>query len=123
MKSLIPAIFIASGLFLVEQARSQNDPPAQTRPPGQSDPRFNKFSEDLNLTEQQKPKIQAIFQEMQQKIQAAVLQAKTNADAQLQSVLTPEQYQKLETMFQQQQQRLDQHSGHNETNRTQNSQQ
>jgi Spy/CpxP family protein refolding chaperone len=117
MKNLIPAIFVAAALFVVSQARSQNDAPAQPPPQGQADQRFNKFSEDLILTDQQKPQVQAIFQEMQQKIQAAVVEAKTNADSQLQSVLTPQQYQKLQNMFEPQQQRFEHRRGH-ETNST-----
>ncbi len=58
--------------------------------------RFNRLSDELDLTADQKPKVQAIFEELRIKIE----DARTNADTELQGVLTPEQYQKLQNHWQ-----------------------
>lgn len=56
--------------------------------------RFDRFSEKLNLTEDQKPKVKAILDDWH----AAMKEARTNAHNQLKAVLTPEQYQKFQSM-------------------------
>jgi len=123
MKRIVPVIIAATGLLLAGQVQSQPTPPTPPPPRGDSGQHFNKLSQELNLSDQQKPQVQAIFQEMTQKIQAAVEQARTNADSQLQGVLTSDQYQKLQNMWEQHQQKFERHWGHGDTNTTDNAQQ
>lgn len=51
---------------------------------------------ELNLNTNQQSRVQAVIAETREKIRMAVQQAMTNADAQLQRILTPEQYKKLQ---------------------------
>jgi Spy/CpxP family protein refolding chaperone len=121
MKRILPVLIAATGLLVAIQAEAQsNEPPVP--PAGHAERHFNMLSQELNLTPQQKPQVQAILQEMRQKIRAAVQEARTNADSQLQQVLTQDQYQKLQNIWQQHPHR---HWGHNnmETNDTENAEQ
>lgn len=61
--------------------------------------KLNWLSQSLNLNDQQKTNVQNIFGNMIQEIGAAVLQARTNADTQLQQVLTPDQFQRLQNIM------------------------
>ncbi len=63
------------------------------------DQRMNYLAQQLNLTDQQKANVQAVFEQMRDSITTAVQEARTNADGQLQRVLSPEQYQKLQTLW------------------------
>ncbi|HYG35894.1 MAG TPA: hypothetical protein VEC99_13975 [Clostridia bacterium] len=72
---------------------------------------LSRLSEALNLTEEQKPQVQAVFDETREKIEAAVQEARTNAETKLQGILTAEQYEKLQDMFKQHQRRMEQHWG------------
>lgn len=106
MKKLTTILVALSGLLCGGPVQSQTNNAA---PPGgqpgwrseSADERFNRLSQELNLTEEQKAKVRATFDETRQKIQAAVEEARSNAEAQLQSVLTPDQYQKLQNLWQQ----------------------
>lgn len=114
------ALFVAAaGLISAGQAQAQNANPAPPPPMGphgghgmmSPDERMNRLSQELNLTDQQKTNVEAVFDNMREKIQTAVEQAKTNADTQLQGILTPEQYQKLQSMWEQRQQQFHHHPG------------
>lgn len=75
------------------------------------------LAQELSLTDQQKTNVQAVFEQMRQQMQAAFGEAKTNADTQLQQILTPEQYQKMQAMWQQREHHWRQgHGGTGETN-------
>lgn len=98
--TVVAAGAIASLSYIYAQTDT-NAPPVPPPPSGQQQQqqggeRFNRLSEELNLTEDQKPKVQAIFEQLRTSIE----EAKTNAETQLQAVLTPEQYQKLQSHWQ-----------------------
>jgi Spy/CpxP family protein refolding chaperone len=103
MKKIATTFMAVAGLLSLSQVQAQTAPPAP--PPDHHEgwramtpeERFNRFSEELNLTEEQKPKVKGVFDEMRQKVQAA----RTNADSELQGILTPEQYQKMQSMWEQ----------------------
>ena len=108
---IIYTLTLAALLPLGQLHAQPGNPPEPPGMPGQTnseggwgkmtpEERFQHFSDKLGLTEDQKPKVQAIFEDWHAKMQ----DAKTNAEAQLQEVLTPEQYQKFESMRQ--------HKGH-----------
>jgi len=112
------AIFVAAaGLVSASAAQNPNANPAPpTRPGGPHgmmtpQEQMNRLSQELNLSEQQKTNVEAVFDDMRQKLQTAVEAAKTNADARLQRILTPEQYQKLQGMWEQHQRSFEQRSG------------
>lgn len=84
------------------QDTTTNAPPADHHKGDMSpEGHMNALSQQLNLTEDQKTKVQAVFNQMRQQMQTAFETAKTNADTQLQTILKPEQYQQLQAMFQQ----------------------
>ncbi len=56
------------------------------------------LSEELNLTEQQRTNVLAVFEQMREKMELFALDLQSNADKQLQRILTPEQYQKLQSL-------------------------
>jgi Spy/CpxP family protein refolding chaperone len=67
--------------------------------------RFEQLSERLQLTPEQKTKVQQIFGETREQLRALrkeseprVHEIRSQADAQLQQVLTPEQWQQFQTM-------------------------
>ena len=106
MKRFTAVIIVITGLLAGGRLLSQNNnaapPMGHNGMHGQTpEERFNKLSEELNLSEDQKAKVQSTFEETRQKIQAAIIEARSNADAQLQQVLSPEQYQKLQNLWQQ----------------------
>ena len=79
--------------------------------------RFEHLSEELNLTEDQKPKVKAIIDDWH----AAMMEAKTNAETQLEAALTPEQYQKFQSMMEHKKHHLHMGGGmQGETNEDQN---
>ena len=105
MKKLTTVLVALSGLLCGAQVQSQtnNAAPPMGHPGGRGespDERFNRLSQELNLSEDQKAKVRATFEETRQKIQAAIEEARSNAEAQLQSVLSSEQYQKLQNLWQ-----------------------
>ncbi len=110
--------FCASGAFLHAQAQT----PAPPAPPSQSFTNDtetpvpapdNGRSEDgarngdrlaglanaLGLTEEQRTQVQTIFDDMRQKIETAVEEARTQANTDLQKILSADQYQKLQGMM------------------------
>ncbi len=106
MKRYAAVLIAIAGLLAGGQVRSQtnNTPPPMGHYGGRGmspDERFNKLSEKLNLNDDQKAKVRATFEDTRQKIQAAIEEARSNADTQLQTVLSPEQYQKLQSLWQQ----------------------
>ena len=117
MKKLSAVVMVCAGLLTAGAVYSKSQDPAAPSP-NQSmrdqaqQQRLDKLSQELNLTEDQKAKVQATFDETRQKIEAAIDEARTNADAQLQQILTPQQYQKLQSMWHQHQQQW-QHGGSN----------
>lgn len=111
MKKLTIVLVALGGLLCGASVHSQTNnmapPMGQPGMRGESpDERFNRLSQELNLSEDQKAKVQATFEQTRQKIQAAIEEARSNAETQLQSVLTPEQYQKLQSMWQQHEHRM-----------------
>ncbi len=76
--------------------RQQASPGGNTR---EEQPRS--LGEELNLTAQQRTNVLAVFEETQKKIEAAVQDLSSNADRQLQRILTPQQYQKLQALSKQ----------------------
>src|SRR5919106_1749895 len=73
------------------------------RPPPRD--RFEQLSERLQLSPEQKTKVQQIFGETREQLRALrreseprVHEIRSQADAQLQQVLTPEQWQQFQTM-------------------------
>jgi Spy/CpxP family protein refolding chaperone len=75
---------------------------ARRPPPGD---RFEQLSERLQLSSEQKTKVQQIFGETREQLRALrreseprVHEIRSQADAQLQQVLTPEQWQQFQTM-------------------------
>jgi len=105
MKMLIAT----ASLLMAAQVLPQNSSPGPLpQSVQQGNPAFGRLSEVLNLTEQQKPEVQAILQEMEESIR----QAKTNADAKLLWVLYPAQYDKYQSLlFRQERQRFEQSQG------------
>lgn len=102
IKTVIPGLIAAAGLLSLSQVQAQTN---NATPPmgnhgwhGAKTPeeRLNRLSERLNLTDEQKSKVQAVFETMHQQIQ----EVKTNADTQLQQILTPEQYQEFQNLRQ-----------------------
>lgn len=59
---------------------------------------MERLGQELKLSDTQKNKVQNVFQETRKKIQSAVQEAMTNADTELQQILTPQQYQKLQSL-------------------------
>jgi Spy/CpxP family protein refolding chaperone len=107
LKVLTRLFATATGLLMLSSASAQippavSPPSAQSEPPAATTPqeRFNHLSEDLDLSDAQKPKVRAIFEQTRQQLQAAMQQVQSNAQAQLQDVLTPEQYQKFQSLWQ-----------------------
>ncbi len=101
----MPGLLAVSTLLGIAATPAPTNNPAspQRRPgPQRSAPATgsDRLSEELNLTEDQKTKVQAVFDEMRQKVQTAILEARTNADTELHQILSPEQYQKLQDMLQ-----------------------
>jgi Spy/CpxP family protein refolding chaperone len=114
MKRFAVILIAVSGLLSAALVQSQTNAPAP--PMGQyggrgmtHEERMNKLSEELNLTEEQRTNVQAVFDDMRQKIQAAVEEAKSNADTQLQGILTTDQYQKLQSMWMEHQHHYEHH--------------
>ena len=67
--------------------------------------RFEQMSEQLQLTDDQKPKVQQIFSDTREQLRALrresepkVTEIRRQADGRLQTVLTPEQWQKFQTI-------------------------
>lgn len=72
---------------------------------GERHDRFQQMAERLQLTEDQKPKVQEIFSDTREQLRALrkeseprVDEIRRHADGRLQTVLTPEQWQKFQTM-------------------------
>ena len=115
IKTVIPGLIAAAGLLSLSQVQAQTN---NATPPmgnhgwhGSKTPeeRMNRLSEKLNLTDEQKTKVQAVFEDMWQQMG----EAKSNANTQLQQILTPEQYQELQNMKQRKHHRH--HHGDEET--------
>ncbi|MGH7971830.1 MAG: hypothetical protein ACREIC_24215 [Limisphaerales bacterium] len=103
-KSLISAWIAAAGMAAFSHCQAQTNSNAiGTSPPHQqgrveADDPMDRLGQELKLSDAQKNKVQNVFHETRQKIQSAVQEAMTNADNELQRILTPEQYQKLQSL-------------------------
>jgi Spy/CpxP family protein refolding chaperone len=117
-KTLMIATLAVGSLFasgLPSQAQDNtNTPPANTPPPGgmRQRPNFDTIAKQLELTDDQKPKVKAVFDEMQQKqkdlrADTSVAQAdkrakakeiRDAATAKLKDILTADQFAKWEKM-------------------------
>jgi len=103
-KSTATFVAVLTALTLFSHAHAQTNSPPPLPPVGRPGSQGSTRSQDpvsllgkeLNLDTNQQSKVQAVVAETREKIRAAVQQAMTNADAQLQRILTPEQYQKLQ---------------------------
>ena len=67
--------------------------------------RFEQMAEKLQLTDEQKPKVQEIFADTREQLRAVrresepkVNEIRSQADSRLQTVLTPEQWQKFQSI-------------------------
>ncbi len=118
--NLTAALIAVTALLSLSQLQAQTN---NTPPPGHPhgwhhgmapEHRLERLSEELNLTNEQKPKVQAVFEQMRQQIQEAFQAAKTNVDTQLQGILTPEQYQKFQSIWQEHQQHWGEKHGQQE---------
>ncbi len=56
------------------------------------------LGQELKLSDQQRTNVLAVFEQMRQKMEAVAQELGSNADQQLQRILTPEQYQKLQAL-------------------------
>ncbi len=115
-QSKLTAIIIAATALWLNPVYAQNNqtPPAHHQGGHQDmspQDRFNQLSQELNLSPDQKPRVQAVFEDMFQNIRTAVEEARTNADTQLQQILTPEQYQQLQTLWDKHQKHFEHHMG------------
>jgi Spy/CpxP family protein refolding chaperone len=116
MKRLIPTL---AALTLVASTAVLAQPPAGGPPPGGQ--AMERLAQDLNLTEAQKPKVKAIFDEERPKLEAAraelkdatpdarrakMQQLQQDLEQKLSGVLTPDQMQKFKAMQQQRRQQM-----------------
>lgn len=104
----------ASGLALQAQDTPTNNPPTMTAPSGGMRPRpnFDALANALNLTEDQKPKVKPIIEDMQQQLKdlrgdttltstekrSKMKDIRTATTAKLKDILTPEQLAKWSAM-------------------------
>lgn len=113
--ALVAGTVLAADFAAIAQDSSTNKPPAGARPPGgRGRMNFDYISTQLALTDDQKPKVKTILDDMQKKmngvrtddsLQAADKRAKfreirDNVTTQLKDVLTDEQFQKWQKMMQ-----------------------
>jgi Spy/CpxP family protein refolding chaperone len=124
--TLITALAVGSLLTLSPALRADDAtntppsaPPAGGPPPGgphgpgmRGRPDFNRIAEQLNLTDDQKPKVKAIFDDQQEQMRglwqdqdmsredrmAKMKSIREDTDTKLKAVLTAEQFQKLQEM-------------------------
>jgi Spy/CpxP family protein refolding chaperone len=111
-KSIISIIVAAAAITATTQgqAATPDQPPAQSVPPTPPNSRpgvqqparpgdpVDRLGQELNLSADQKAKMQNVFRDTRERIQTAIQQAMTNADAEMHRILTPEQYQKLQSL-------------------------
>ncbi len=89
-----------AGSWTNHESSTNNDMDESTNHFGMGpDQRLNFLAQQLNLTDQQKANVQTVFEQMRESITSAVQEARTNADEQLQRILSPEQYQKLQSLL------------------------
>ena len=121
-KMLMLAALVAGGVFAADMAAcaqdSTNTPPANARPPGGPANRgrvnFDYIAQQLALSEDQKPKVKPIFEDMQKQLaelrkdtsvqgadrRAKIKEIRDGATTKLKDVLTPEQLDKWEKLGQ-----------------------
>jgi Spy/CpxP family protein refolding chaperone len=107
----------AAGWIVLAQVHvlgQTNNAPADGQRWHRGEDHLQRLTQELNLTPEQQTNVQAVLEQMRQQIQSAVVEAKTNADTQLQTILTPQQYQKFQSMWQEHQHGKG-HGGTNET--------
>ncbi|HEY2328212.1 MAG TPA: hypothetical protein VGI63_00165 [Verrucomicrobiae bacterium] len=114
-KTLALAALVAGSLFAgstLQAQNSTNTPPAGTPPGMRARPNFEQLSKQLELTDDQKPKVKAVTDDMMQKMRdlrqetslsqedrrAKVKEIRDASNAKLKEILTADQYAKWQKM-------------------------
>ncbi len=116
------AAVAAWGLLQAQPQPPEPGPPPDHPQHWQMSPeqKLNQLSQQLNLTPDQQSKLQAVFQEMHTNIVNAIEEARTNANTQLQQILTPQQYQQFQALWQQHERRWKGQDGNGDNEQEQN---